>query len=99
VAVCIYQFLLFIPDNIKHVVSDQTYNCPHNNVDQDVAALYNISGQAYIGVISSRLWYNVNVYLHHVGAVGRSIWESFELHEQSYGSLDYRIAVAGQILV
>jgi len=30
VAVCKYQFLLFIPDKNKHVVSDQTYNSPHN---------------------------------------------------------------------
>jgi len=29
VAVCIYQFPLFISDKNKHEVSDQTYNCPH----------------------------------------------------------------------
>jgi len=31
VAVCIYQFPLFISDKNKHEVSDQTYNCPHNS--------------------------------------------------------------------
>jgi len=30
VALCIYQFSLFISDKNKHEVSDQTYNCPHN---------------------------------------------------------------------
>jgi len=32
VAVCIYQFPLFISDINKHEVSDQTYNCPHNTL-------------------------------------------------------------------
>lgn len=31
-AVCIYQFPLFRSDKNKHKVSDQKYNCPHNNV-------------------------------------------------------------------
>ncbi|KYG40091.1 hypothetical protein M433DRAFT_9288 [Acidomyces richmondensis BFW] len=35
VAVCIYQFHLFISDKNKHEVSDQTYNCPHNNFEGD----------------------------------------------------------------
>jgi len=30
VAVCIYQFPLFIPDKNKHVVSGQTCNWPYN---------------------------------------------------------------------
>jgi len=30
VEVFIYQFSPFIPDKNKHVVSDQTYNCPRN---------------------------------------------------------------------
>jgi len=33
-AVCIYQFPFLIPDKNKHVVSDQTYNCPQNKNDQ-----------------------------------------------------------------
>jgi len=32
VAVCIYQFPLFISDKNKHEVSDQTYNYPHNTI-------------------------------------------------------------------
>jgi len=31
VAVCIYQLQPSIPDKNKHVVSDKTYNCPHNS--------------------------------------------------------------------
>lgn len=30
VAVCTYQTSILIPDSIKHVVSDQMFNCPQN---------------------------------------------------------------------
>jgi len=30
-AMCIYRFPVVIPDSIKHVMPDQTYNCPHNS--------------------------------------------------------------------
>jgi hypothetical protein len=37
VAVCIYQFPLFISDKNKHEVSDQTYNCPHNSYEPGIS--------------------------------------------------------------